>query len=750
MKKLKVLAIFIIVAIGVCLIIYNYFSAIEEGEGKFFEFYLPWDDSEGTFVSLSSLLDKPAGRFGFIHVGRDGHLYAGDKRIKFLGVNICGSAAFPKKEDAEKIAARLAKFGVNIVRFHHMDAPWESFNIFNRSAGGTRRLNEQALDRLDYFIAMLKNNGIYIDLNLLVSRQLSSADGLPTEIDIVSWKDQQVLGFFVEEIMSLHMEYARLLLTHYNPYTNSIYAQEPSIAVIEIVNEQGLLQGWLGGVIDNFPGSFKERLREKWNKYLLNKYSSTEVLMKTWGMTVKGRLEDGSVDIFMLNKFDDKTLSAKRDWIEFLWDLEEKYFKRMYKYLKEDLGVKSLIIGTITSCSAINIQAQLDIIDTHNYWHHPEFPGTPWDPVNWYVINKPMVNNPEGSTIPDLALRRVYGKPHFVTEYNHPAPNMYDAETVVTLAAYAALQDWDGIFLFDYGRLDNWDSRMIRGYFDVDQHPTKMATLIPAYLMFVRGDVNPSNGLIVAPINKKDEIDIIAERRTWAWRLIDGAHIGIQRSAPLVYRTALMVEGGPAPSGALMPQEINVQGPIYESDNKQVIWDVTKKDKGLIIVNSSRSLALIGFCGYEKYDFGNVIIEPGETILNGWAVITLNIMEGQNFKDWRSILLVAAGYTINNNARILEYASGRVLARGTVNLSRIDQYNGGITCRNMWGEAPTLTEGVSAKIKIKSNANVEVWALDNRGYRKQAVPVKDENGYKTFTIGLEYATLWYEISLSEE
>ncbi|MEM2703252.1 MAG: hypothetical protein QXR45_08835, partial [Candidatus Bathyarchaeia archaeon] len=78
MKKLKVLAIFIIVAIGVCLIIYNYFSAIEEGEGKFFEFYLPWDDSEGTFVSLSSLLDKPAGRFGFIHVGRDGHLYAGD------------------------------------------------------------------------------------------------------------------------------------------------------------------------------------------------------------------------------------------------------------------------------------------------------------------------------------------------------------------------------------------------------------------------------------------------------------------------------------------------------------------------------------------------------------------------------------------------------------------------------------------------------------------------------------------------
>ncbi|MEM1557240.1 MAG: hypothetical protein QXG12_01395, partial [Thermoproteota archaeon] len=156
---------------------------------KMIQFYLPWDDGENTVVSLSSMLDKPAGRLGHVYIGDDGHLYVNESRIKFLGVNICGGASFPEKKDAEKIASRLAKFGVNIVRFHHMDADWESFNIFDRSFKDTRHLNEKALDRLDYFIAKLKENGVYVDLNLLVSRRFTSSDGLPREIDSVDWKD---------------------------------------------------------------------------------------------------------------------------------------------------------------------------------------------------------------------------------------------------------------------------------------------------------------------------------------------------------------------------------------------------------------------------------------------------------------------------------------------------------------------------------------------------------------------------------
>ncbi|RLE68171.1 MAG: carbohydrate-binding protein, partial [Thermoprotei archaeon] len=211
------------------------------GGGRLFEFYLPWDDSSPTPVSLAGFSEKPAGRSGHVYVGRDGHLYVGGRRIRFLGVNICGSAAFPRKEDAEKIAARLAKFGVNIVRFHHMDAPWADPNIFDESSGGTRKLDSESLDRLDYFIAKLKENGIYVDLNLLVSRRFRASDGLPPEVERVEWKDQQVLGFFVDRVLELEKEYARQLLTHRNPYLATTYAEEPAVAIVEVVNEQGLV-----------------------------------------------------------------------------------------------------------------------------------------------------------------------------------------------------------------------------------------------------------------------------------------------------------------------------------------------------------------------------------------------------------------------------------------------------------------------------------------------------------------------------
>ena len=239
-----------------------------ESEEKLFPFYLPWDDSEENVVSLSSWLDKPAGSLGHVSAGQDGHLYVGGKRIRFLGVNICGGAAFPEKEEAEKIAARLAKFGVNIVRFHHIDASWETFNIFDKTYGNTRYLNKEALDRLDYFIAQLKENGIYVDLNLLVSRRFTSADGLAGQVNSVDWKDQQVLGFFVDQVTDLEKEYARQLLTHRNSYTGLTYAEDPAVAFIEIVNEQGLLHGWLGGVVDRLPEIFKQELTEGWNSYL--------------------------------------------------------------------------------------------------------------------------------------------------------------------------------------------------------------------------------------------------------------------------------------------------------------------------------------------------------------------------------------------------------------------------------------------------------------------------------------------------
>lgn len=85
-----------------------------------FPFMPPWDDASPSVTNMSALLDKPAGKAGFLVV-KDGHFFAGEKRIRFFGVNTVFGANFPTHEDATKIAARMAKFGINCVRFTHMD-----------------------------------------------------------------------------------------------------------------------------------------------------------------------------------------------------------------------------------------------------------------------------------------------------------------------------------------------------------------------------------------------------------------------------------------------------------------------------------------------------------------------------------------------------------------------------------------------------------------------------------------------------
>lgn len=77
---------------------------------------------------------------------------------------------------------------------------------------------------MDYFISVLKQNGIYVNLNLLAGRKFVSADGLLTEIDTVDWSYQHFIAIFHRPMIDLQKEFAQQLLTHINPYTGVSYA----------------------------------------------------------------------------------------------------------------------------------------------------------------------------------------------------------------------------------------------------------------------------------------------------------------------------------------------------------------------------------------------------------------------------------------------------------------------------------------------------------------------------------------------
>lgn len=91
----------------------------------FFPFSIDHRSAGADAIDISFLLEKPAGKTGFIQ-SRDGILVRPDgTQIKLWGVNITdwtrGSVQIPEMEDAAFYAKTLSRFGINCVRLTFLD-----------------------------------------------------------------------------------------------------------------------------------------------------------------------------------------------------------------------------------------------------------------------------------------------------------------------------------------------------------------------------------------------------------------------------------------------------------------------------------------------------------------------------------------------------------------------------------------------------------------------------------------------------
>jgi hypothetical protein len=141
-------------------------------DAPLFPFVVSYDAPQNA-ANVSAWLEKPAGKHGFIRV-QDGRLATDAGPVRFHGTNLCFDACFPTREQAERLARRLARFGINVVRMHHMD----SRSIWGKSQNQLT-IDPAQLERLDYLIHRLKEEGVYTNLNLHVSRSLGSKEGFP-------------------------------------------------------------------------------------------------------------------------------------------------------------------------------------------------------------------------------------------------------------------------------------------------------------------------------------------------------------------------------------------------------------------------------------------------------------------------------------------------------------------------------------------------------------------------------------------
>jgi hypothetical protein len=229
---------------------------------------------------------------------RDGHFYrvgadlqpntGDDERVRFWGVNLAFNANFPDLQDAPRVARRLRKLGVNLVRLHHMDSSPDSSAAGNSllTTGPYPTLNQSAVTRLRAFLDALKAEGIYANLNLKVGYVFRpSMDNVPALPNNQPFPSQsKPLQMIHPRLIELQQEFARKTLEALQ------LGDDPVLALIEINNESSIIYDWQRNALDDLVrGEYRDVLQQQWNGFLKTKYASTEDLREAWG----GETEDG-------------------------------------------------------------------------------------------------------------------------------------------------------------------------------------------------------------------------------------------------------------------------------------------------------------------------------------------------------------------------------------------------------------------------------------------------------------------------
>jgi len=422
-------------------------------------------------------------------------------------------------------------------------------------------------------------------------------------------------------------------------------------------------------------------------------------------------------------------------WLSFLYDADREYWNGMYRFLKKDLGVKSVVIGTSVFTATPLEMAALDGLDTHTYWRHPEFPGVAWDSSNWFIRNDPMVHDPSGGAIAEAAVARLAGRPFVVSEFCEPAPNSFASEQMPVASAYAAYQDWDGLVMFAYSPAgpgaDNWAAGRLADFFDVANNPLSWPYFISAACVFRRADVSPARTWRYGALSEDSERAALPNASAWNLRLESAS--GLRPSDALSAGIAIRV-GGEANARV---ETGAATGPV-RSDTGQLTWDWKQ---GIFALDAPRSKAVAGFFSGRTMTMGNFSLRLDRSAL-GFASASVSAITGDLGARGSSSLLTIAATSRNTAMGLFDYRTKKPLD--------MPAEGAWVSCRPDFGTGPVMVEGVAATATLRLGAGasrVSVQALDPRGKPVRSVPVVLKQGTASFNISEQYATLWYQIDV---
>ncbi|OPX23985.1 MAG: hypothetical protein B1H04_03115 [Planctomycetales bacterium 4484_123] len=617
------------------------------------EGFFPFDPALDHFgpealLDLRSLNEKHAGQSGFVRRDGERFLLGTGEPVRFWAVNVSAGNAAQDRAAVDYLARKLAKLGVNMVRYH---SP-----LFDPR--DPARLDAKRLDDLHYLIAAMKAQGIYTTVSFYFPLWLrADADLHLPGFEQLKNKRPFALLFFAPRMQQIYRSWARQLLTTVNPHTHLPIAKDPAVAIVEIVNEDSYFFWTFSR--RNIPRQYWRRLEQLFGSYLARRHGSVRQALAAWDGA--GHPDDdpaaGLAGLFeawhMTGRALAKASPAKKrriaEQVRFLAEHQRRFYESTVRYLREELGYGGLISCSNWKTADAHLLDGLerwsytagDVIDRHGY-----FSGRHTGPGASYSVrpghsfsSAAAVMRPQRLPI---QVHQVAGFPHIISELGWTNPNRFRAEATFLASAYGALQGIDGIYFFAVG-----------SNFLVDASMRKFAVSCPAIawtfpataLQYRRGDVRRGNPVLVHHMKPRD---------LWALRGAPAAAAaGLdelrqkdapQRSAgagdfdPLSFYVGPVLRDfrpGQDRRAAGLEKLIDREAKTVRSITGQLRWDFAR---GVVTVDTPRSQGAVGFLGRAgRVQLSDVTIE----CRNEFASVMVISLDGQPLRKSGKALIQA-------------------------------------------------------------------------------------------------------------
>ncbi|NJL50778.1 MAG: cellulase family glycosylhydrolase, partial [Blastochloris sp.] len=536
----------------------------------------PWTISP---VDLSFLNDpeKPAGRHGFLRAAKDALVFEDGTPARFWGTNLTASALFrTDRDNVRRQARRLSQLGFNLVRFTHHDSAWVSPNIFgDAKTTDTRTLQESMLDRLDWWIKCLSDEGIYVWLDLHVERNFKPNDGIDDFDEIAKGKPAaEIKGFnYVNaSIQEAMRRFNEAYVTHHNPFTGRRYKDDPAIIAMLLTNENDATHHFGNRLL---PDKKVPRHNALYMAQAAS-FAATHGLPKdkVWHSWLHGPSK------LLLN------------------ELEHRFNDEMIRPLRA-LGVKAPIATTSSfggnGLSSLPALTAGDVIAVHSYGRVNDLEKNP--------IHAPNLMH-------WMAAAQIVDRPLSVPEWNvepFPVPDRHAIPLYI--AGAASLQGWDAMMQYAYsqaplanaGGPSNWHAF---------NDPALLATLPAAALLYRRQDVREADTTYVfAPTREQLFYQRISPGESVALRTAaekGRLMIAMPQTAELPWLTPSRT-----PPGAIVITDPDRA--LIDRDADEAVSDTGQLRRnwaeGVSTIDTPRSQAAMGWIGGRRIALADVEIE---------------------------------------------------------------------------------------------------------------------------------------------